>query len=153
MPSSPNSIIWYTFDLLQSFVYLQQHVGINTPIMRSINRDSLLHNIFSLSWLSGWKPMYLLRPSKSAECKVIPSILNAATPVGEVSNHLVQRRLTTSKTSTYQNGSTLWHLICQHHQCHWGNMIWLNMLFLFQCYHSLFAPVTMEHDYWSLLLI
>ena len=30
--------------------------------------------------------MYLLVPSKNAECNVMPPILNAATPVGAVSN-------------------------------------------------------------------
>ena len=30
--------------------------------------------------------MYLLRPRRNAECNVMPFILNAATPVGAVSN-------------------------------------------------------------------
>ena len=33
-----------------------------------------------------WNPPYLLRPSSIAECKVMPLMLNAVTPVGAVSN-------------------------------------------------------------------
>ena len=48
--------------------------------------DSFAHNVFCLSWLSGWKPMYLLVPNKNAECNIAPLILNAATPMEAVSN-------------------------------------------------------------------
>lgn len=33
--------------------------------------------------------MYLLRPSSNAECNVMPLMLNAATPVGAVSNTVI----------------------------------------------------------------
>ena len=59
-----------------------------SSIIINANFDSFDRNVFSLSWLSGWKPEYLLVPSKNAECKVMPLILNAATPVGAVSNNM-----------------------------------------------------------------
>ena len=43
---------------------------------------SSLLKVLSLSWLKGWKSVYL-PPNRTAECKVI---LHAATPVGAVSN-------------------------------------------------------------------
>ena len=44
----------------------------------SINydNDSFAH-VLCLSWLRGWKPVYLLVPSKNAECNVMPLITRA----------------------------------------------------------------------------
>ena len=47
--------------------------------------DNLVLRVLSLSCVRGWEPN-LEVPSRSAECRVIPWMLKAATPVGGVSN-------------------------------------------------------------------
>ena len=42
--------------------------------------DTFVLSELNLSWLSGWNPVYLLVPSSSAECNVMPLMLKAATP-------------------------------------------------------------------------
>ena len=51
--------------------------------------DSYAHNVFCLSWLSGWKPVYLLVPSKNAECNIMPLITPHACARGKVIGHIV----------------------------------------------------------------
>ena len=59
---------------------------LTSSIIINAKFDNFAVSELSLSWLSGWKPVYLLVPSSSAECNVMPLMLNAATPVGAVSN-------------------------------------------------------------------
>ena len=61
-------------------------IMLTSSIITSANFESLVLDVFILSWLSGWKPVYLLVPSRGAECNVMPLMFNVATPVGAVSN-------------------------------------------------------------------
>ena len=54
-------------------------------MIMSFRLDSLVLSVLSLSCVRGRAPN-LEVPSRSAECRVIPWMLKAATPVGAVSN-------------------------------------------------------------------
>ena len=57
-----------------------------SSIMSNFRLDNLPLRVLSLSWLSAWDKLYLAVPSRTAEWRVMPLILNVATPVGAVSN-------------------------------------------------------------------
>ena len=87
---------------------LEQNIGTNhretSSMMSSCKLDSFVLRVFSLSCVRGWELNFDV-PSRSAEWIVIPWILNAATPVGAVSN------TTTSSGSTCpERSNNLLHL-------------------------------------------
>ena len=57
-----------------------------SSIMSNFRLDNLPLRVLSLSWLSAWDKLYLAVPSRKAEWRVMPLILNAATPVEAVGN-------------------------------------------------------------------
>lgn len=89
-----------------------------------ITNTNLARSVFSQSWLKGWKPLYLLCPSRNAECNVMPLILNAVTPVGAVNNAVTSPGSKVPEAISVH--LTLWHATRQHHLGHQEQVVRLN---------------------------